>query len=283
MSHPAAVAVAQPGTLHVVATPIGHLADLSQRARQILSEVDVVLCEDTRTSAPLLRHAGSDRPLRALHEHNEQAAVNGWLAALQEGQSLALISDAGTPLLSDPGYRLVAAARAAGLPVSPVPGPCAVIAALSVAGLATDRFSFEGFLPAKAAARRERLRGLADDPRTLVFYEAPHRIADCLSDMLAEWGSQRPAALCRELTKTFETVILAPLAELQQRVAADSNQQRGEIVLVVAGAEVQTDASLLQAQQLYRALLDELPPSRAAKVAAKIHGVPRRALYGADD
>lgn len=269
------------GTLYVIATPIGHLADLSPRARHLLASVDLVLCEDTRSSAPLLRHAGSERPLRSLHEHNERASVEPLLARLRAGESMALISDAGTPLVSDPGYRLVAAARAAGLPVSPVPGPCALIAALSVAGLATDRFSFEGFLPARSGARREVLKSLRSDPRTLVFYEAPHRIVDTLVDLAVVFGSERQAALCRELTKTFETVLGGTLAELQAQVAADSNQQRGEIVLVVAGAPVEAGRqALAAAQDLYRLLLDELAPSRAAKLAAKIHGVSRRELYG---
>lgn len=269
------------GTLYVIATPIGHLGDLSPRARERLCSVDLVLCEDTRTSSTLLRHAGSERPLRALHEHNEQARVAGLIELLQQGQSLALISDAGTPLLSDPGFRLVAAARQAGLRVSPVPGPCAITAALSVAGLPTDRFCFEGFLPAKPAARRGRLRELAAETRTLVFFEAPHRIADTLADLASEWGGERPAALCRELTKTFETVLSESLASLQQRVAADSNQQRGEIVLVVGGAPASDDsAALVAAQTLYRALLEELPPARAARIAARIHGVGKKALYG---
>ncbi len=270
-----------PGTLYVIATPIGHLADLSPRARQLLGSVDLILCEDTRSSATLLRHAGSDRPLRALHEHNERASVEPLLARLREGASMALISDAGTPLVSDPGYRLVAAARAAGVAVSPVPGPCALIAALSVAGLATDRFSFEGFLPARSGPRREALQALRSEARTLVFYEAPHRIVETLADLATVFGPERAAALCRELTKTFETVLSGTLAELQAKVAADSNQQRGEIVLVIAGAPAQDAGPVLAAaQDLYRLLLEELPPSRAAKLAAKIHGVPRRDLYG---
>lgn len=269
------------GTLYVVATPIGHLADLSPRARQLLGSVDLVLCEDTRSSAPLLRHAGSDRPLRALHEHNERASIEPLLARLGAGDSMALISDAGTPLVSDPGFRLVAAARAAGLAVSPVPGPCALIAALSVAGLPTDRFSFEGFLPARSGPRRELLQGLRADNRTLVFHEAPHRIVETLVDLASVFGAERRAALCRELTKTFETVLSGTLAELHAQVTADSNQQRGEIVLVVAGAPAHdAGPALAAAQDLYRLLLEELPPSRAAKLAAKIHRVPRRDLYG---
>jgi 16S rRNA (cytidine1402-2'-O)-methyltransferase len=281
MSDVARQAIPAAGTLYVIATPIGHLADLSPRARQLLCGVDLVLCEDTRSSAPLLRHAGSDRPLRALHEHNERASVEPMLDRLRAGESMALISDAGTPLVSDPGFRLVAAARAAGLAVSPVPGPCALIAALSVAGLPTDRFSFEGFLPPRSAARRQVLQGLRSDPRTLVYYEAPHRIVETLADLVTVFGAERSAAMCRELTKTFETVLSGTLAQLQAQVAADSNQQRGEIVLVVAGAPVEDGGqTLAAAQDLYRLLLEELPPSRAAKLAAKIHGVSRRDLYG---
>ncbi len=269
-----------PGQLHVIATPIGNLGDISRRACELLCEVDTVLCEDTRSSQTLIRHIGSQRPLVALHEHNERAQVPQLIARLQDGAQLALISDAGTPLISDPGYRLVAAAHAAGIRVSPVPGPSATMAALSAAGLATDRFCFEGFLPAKAAARRAQLADLAAETRTLVFFEAPHRVAESLADMREAFGSERPAVLARELTKTFETVINTDLAQLCERVSSDSNQRRGEIVLVVAGAPVQEGAAALSAaRKLYDALAAELPPSRAAKLAAKIHGVSRRELY----
>lgn len=269
-----------PGQLHVIATPIGNLGDISRRACELLCEVDTVLCEDTRSSQTLIRHIGSQRPLVALHEHNERAQVPQLIARLQEGAQLALISDAGTPLISDPGYRLVAAAHAAGIRVSPVPGPSATMAALSAAGLATDRFCFEGFLPAKASARRAQLADLAAETRTLVFFEAPHRVAESLADMRDAFGPERPAVLARELTKTFETVINTDLAQLCERVNSDSNQRRGEIVLVVAGAPAQEGAAALSAaRKLYDALATELPPSRAAKLAAKIHGVSRRELY----
>jgi len=269
-----------PGQLHVIATPIGNLGDISRRAIELLCSVDTVLCEDTRSSQTLIRHIGSERPLQALHEHNERAQVPQLIERMQAGAQLALISDAGTPLISDPGYRLVAAAHAAQIRVSPVPGPSATMAALSAAGLATDRFCFEGFLPAKTAARRAQLTDLAAEPRTLVFFEAPHRVAETLEDMRDAFGPERAAVLARELTKTFETVIHTDLAELCERVRGDSNQCRGEIVLVIAGAPaVEGEAALIQARKLYDALAAELPPSRAAKLAAKIHGVNRRDLY----
>ncbi|MBL8243269.1 MAG: 16S rRNA (cytidine(1402)-2'-O)-methyltransferase, partial [Rhodanobacteraceae bacterium] len=190
-----------PSTLYVVATPIGNLDDLSARARQVLAEVDAILCEDTRQSGVLLRHAGISRPLLAVHEHNEGERAAALVQRLREGQRLALISDAGTPLISDPGYRLVASVRAAGCAVSPIPGPCALVAALSVAGLPTDRFSFEGFLPAKAGERRTRLQAVASDPRTLVWYEAPHRIVETLAAAVEVLGGERRAVIGRELTK----------------------------------------------------------------------------------
>ncbi len=269
------------GTLYVVATPIGHLGDLTTRAQEILREVDAILAEDTRQSAVLLRHAGISRPLVAVHEHNEDERAVALVERLRAGESLALISDAGTPLISDPGYRLVAAVRAAGLPVSPIPGACALIAALSASGLPTDRFSFEGFLPAKEGERRTRLDALAHDPRTLVFYEAPHRIAETLATAVAAFGSERRGVVARELTKRFETILDGSLAELAQRVAADPDQQRGEIVLLVAGAPPAEDSErIAQGKRLYALLVEELPPARAAKVAAAYAGVAKKLLYG---
>lgn len=273
-----------PATLYVVATPIGNLDDLSTRARQVLAQVDAILCEDTRQSAVLLRHAGISRPLLALHEHNEEARAATLVERLRAGQSLALVSDAGTPLISDPGYRLVAAVRAAGFAVSPIPGPCALIAALSVAGLPTDRFAFEGFLPAKAGERRARLQAVAADPRTLVWYEAPHRILETLEAAVAELGGERRAALGRELTKRFETVLTGTLAELLERVRSDPDQQRGEFVLVVAGAAERADAErLAEGRRLYALLASELPPARAARIAAAHAGVRKRDLYGGEE
>ncbi|MDH5822379.1 16S rRNA (cytidine(1402)-2'-O)-methyltransferase [Luteimonas sp. RD2P54] len=268
------------GTLHVVATPIGNLDDLSPRAQRILREVDAVCAEDTRHSRQLLAHFGIATPLLALHEHNEEQLAGRLVARLQGGDALALVSDAGTPLVSDPGYRLVRAARRAGVRVSPVPGPSALVAALSVAGLASDRFVFEGFLPAKAAARRERLAGLAAEPRTLIFYESSHRIADTLDDMRASFGGGRPAVLARELTKLFETVLDGSLDQLAAALAADPNQRRGEFVVLVEGAGDAADARLAHGRRVYALLAAHLPPSTAARLAAELSGAPRKALYG---
>jgi 16S rRNA (cytidine1402-2'-O)-methyltransferase len=268
------------GTLFVVATPIGNLADLSPRGLETLRSVAAVCAEDTRHTRQLLSHYGIEKPLLALHEHNEAGMAERIVARLQAGDSLVLVSDAGTPLVSDPGYRLVAAARAAGVKISPIPGPCALIAALSVAGLPSDRFAFEGFLPAKASARRERLQPLIAEPRTLIFYESSHRIEDTLADAVAVFGPARPAALARELTKLFETVLDGTLAALQARVAADPDQRKGEFVLLIQGAGEDEDTKLIEGRRLYSKLIEHLPPSTAAKLAAEITGAPRKALYG---
>ena len=268
-------------TLHVVATPIGNLGDLSPRAQQVLREVAAVCAEDTRRSGQLLAHFGIGTPLLALHEHNEQQLAERLVARLLGGEALALVSDAGTPLVSDPGYRLGRAARAAGVKVSPVAGPSALVAALSVAGLPSDRFTFEGFLPAKASARRERLAALAGEPRTLVFYESSHRIEESLADLRAAFGDDRPAVLARELTKLFETVLDGTLADLHARVAADADQRKGEFVLVVQGVGEDVDAKLAEGRRVHAILARQLPPSTAAKLAAEITGAPRKALYGA--
>jgi len=269
----------QPGCLWVVATPIGHRDDLSARAIVTLREVAVIAAEDTRHSHPLLVHHNIDTPLIALHEHNERDAVEAIVRRLQGGDSVALISDAGTPLISDPGFRLVRAARAAGVRCIPVPGACAAIAALSVAGLPSDRFVFEGFLPPKAAARRSRLQELAGDARTVIFYESSHRVAESLADMRDVFGAEREAVLARELTKMFETVLGEPLAELAARVAADPDQQRGECVILVAGRGEEADAKLAEGQRIFAILREELPPAKAAKMAAAITGAPRKLLY----
>lgn len=270
----------QPGSLWVVATPIGHRDDISARAIQTLRSVAVIAAEDTRHSRPLLQHHGIDTPLVALHEHNEREVVEALVRRLLGGESVALISDAGTPLISDPGFRLVRAARAAGVRCLPVPGACAAIAALSVAGLPSDRFVFEGFLPPKPAARRSRLQELAGEGRTLIFYESSHRIADSLADMRDVFGATREAVLARELTKLFETVLGEPLAELAARVATDPDQQRGECVVLVAGRGEETDARLAEGQRVFAILREELPPAKAAKLAAAISGAPRKLLYG---
>jgi 16S rRNA (cytidine1402-2'-O)-methyltransferase len=269
----------QPGCLWVVATPIGHRDDLSARAIVTLREVAVIAAEDTRHSRPLLVHHNIDTPLIALHDHNERDAVDAIVRRMDAGDSVALISDAGTPLISDPGFRLVRAARAAGIRCIPVPGACAAIAALSVAGLPSDRFVFEGFLPPKAAARRSRLQELDGDARTLIFYESSHRVAESLADMCDIFGATREAVLARELTKMFETVLGEPLAELAARVAADPDQQRGECVILVAGRGEEADAKLVEGRRIFAILREELPPAKAAKMAAAITGAPRKELY----
>ncbi|MAE22964.1 16S rRNA (cytidine(1402)-2'-O)-methyltransferase [Pseudomonas chengduensis] len=276
-----AVSSVQPGSLYVVATPIGNLDDISARALRILREVALIAAEDTRHSVRLLQHFGIETPLAACHEHNERDQGGRFLARLQAGEDVALISDAGTPLISDPGYHLVRQARAAGIAVVPVPGACALIAALSAAGLPSDRFIFEGFLPAKAAGRRARLEQVREEPRTLIFYEAPHRILECLEDMREVFGDDRPALLARELTKTFETLQGLPLAELCEWVAADSNQQRGECVVLVAGwqAPEGEEAVSAEALRVLDLLLSEMPLKRAAALAAEITGVRKNVLY----
>jgi 16S rRNA (cytidine1402-2'-O)-methyltransferase len=268
--------------LHVVATPIGNIGDLSPRALETLKSVTAICAEDTRHTRQLLARYGVEKPLVALHEHNEEVVSERLVARLLAGESLALVSDAGTPLVSDPGFRLVRAARAAGVRVSPLPGPCAFIAALSVAGLPSDRFVFEGFLPSKAGARRERLQQLAAEPRTLAFYESAHRIEQALVDMAAAFGDDRPAVLAREMTKLFETVLDGTLAELVARVAADPDQRKGEFVVLVQGAGEDADARIAEGRRLYAKLGEHLPPSTAAKLAAELSGAPRKALYGSD-
>ena len=269
-----------PATLYVVATPIGNLADLSPRAHEVLSSVVAICAEDTRHTGQLLSHFCISKPLVALHDHNEEAMAERVVARLLGGESLAVVSDAGTPLVSDPGFRLVRAARAAGVKVSPVPGACAAIAALSVAGLPSDRFVFEGFLPAKSAARRERLHKVAGETGTLVFYESSHRIAESLADMAAAFGGERPAVVARELTKLFETVLDGTLAQLHAAVQADDNQRKGEFVVMVQGAGDDEEAKIAEGRRLYAKLNEHLPPSTAAKLAAELSGAPRKALYG---
>lgn len=268
------------GTLYVVATPIGNRADISQRALTVLAAVDRILAEDTRHSGALLHSLGIAKPLTSLHEHNEQAQVELVLGRLRGGEDLALISDAGTPLISDPGFRLVRAARGAGLAVVPIPGASALITALSVAGLPTDRFVFEGFLPAKPAARRSRLQQLADEARTLVFYESSHRIADCITDLCDVFGAEREAVVARELTKAFEQIEAGALVALKDWLAADSNHSRGEFVVLVQGAPAADEAELtIEAQRVLTILLKELPVKQAAALAAEITGARKNALY----
>ena len=269
----------QSGTLYVVATPIGNLRDLSPRAVEVLSSVRLIAAEDTRHSKQLLTHFGVGTPLTALHEHNERGIAEALVRRLQEGEDLALVSDAGTPLISDPGYRLVRAARAAGIAVRCVPGPSALTAALSIAGLPTDRFRFEGFLPAKQAARRQRLTSLSNEAVTLVFYESSHRIMESLADLAACLGGEREAVVARELTKVFETVYSGSLGELARQLAADARQQKGEFVVLVRGAVVDPAVLDEQARRTLSLLLEELPLKKAAAVTASITGVAKNKLY----
>ncbi|HEX5649424.1 MAG TPA: 16S rRNA (cytidine(1402)-2'-O)-methyltransferase [Steroidobacteraceae bacterium] len=273
------------GTLFVVATPIGNLQDLSPRAVACLRDADLLLAEDTRHTRRLLEGCGIARTgaIESLHEHNERQRVPALLERLLRGATVALVTDAGTPLMSDPGAVLVGAAAGAGIAVVAVPGPCAAIAALSVAGLPTDRFVFEGFLPAKAAARREALERLKHEPRTLVFYEAPHRLEASLRDLADSFGAERAAAVGRELTKRFECTYRGTLAELARRSAAEADMTRGELVVVVAGAPAEsTDASaqrVREAERVLGVLLQDLPVSQAARLAAQLTGQSRSELY----
>lgn len=272
--------MSKPGVLYVVATPIGNLADISARAREVLAAVDLVAAEDTRHSGTLLAHLGVKTPLISLHDHNEAERAPILVARLQAGESVALISDAGTPLISDPGFDLVRAARAAGISVTPIPGASALVAALSVSGLPTDRFVFEGFLPAKQGARRERLAALAAEPRTLVFYESVHRIQESLEDMAAAFGAGRRAVLARELTKLHEGVRDATLQELVDWAASDPAAGKGEVVLMVAGAAATEGTALdAEAERVLKLLLAELPVKQAAALAAGITGLNRNPLY----
>jgi len=268
------------GILYIVATPIGNLGDISARALEVLQKVDQIAAEDTRHSASLMRHFAIDTPMFALHEHNERRKAEAVIERLQQGKSLALISDAGTPLISDPGYFLVREAHRAGIKVVPLPGPSALIAALSVSGLATDHFCFEGFLPAKSGARRKALEVLAQESRTLAFYETPHRIEECLVDMVTAFGEQRPATLARELTKTFETIRHATLGELAEWVASDPNQRKGEFVMLIEGAPERVDEGLDgETQRIATLLAEELSVKQASSLAAKISGEKKNAIY----
>jgi 16S rRNA (cytidine1402-2'-O)-methyltransferase len=267
------------GTLYVVATPIGNLQDMSPRALEVLRTVALIAAEDTRHSARLLQHFGVTTSTTACHDHNERDKSVRLVERMLAGEDLALISDAGTPLISDPGYHLVRQAREAGVRVCP--GACALIAALSAAGLPSDRFAFEGFLPAKAHGRRQRLQALAAEPRTWMLYEAPHRLLECLEDMLDIFGPERQVVLARELTKTFETIKGAPIAELVEWVRADSDQQRGECVLIVEAMPAPEESEGLnpEAQRVLDILLSELPVKQAAALAAQITGEKKNRLY----
>jgi 16S rRNA (cytidine1402-2'-O)-methyltransferase len=267
------------GKLYIVATPIGNPADFSERALTVLREVKLVAVEDTRHSGRLFNACSINTPMLSCHDYNETERIELLLGKVAAGDDIALVSDAGTPLVSDPGFQLVRQAHARGITVVPVPGPSAVIAALCSAGLPTDRFVFEGFLPAKAGARQARLQELAKERRTLVFYEAPHRIVECLADMEACFGSERAATLARELTKTYETIIPATLGKLIERVRSDENQQKGEIVLVVGGCAASEGALDADAEKTLKILLEELPLRQAASLAAKITSLKKNLLY----
>ena len=266
------------GTLYIVATPIGNLADFSPRAIEILRQVDFIAAEDTRHSQGLLKHFGIATPMLSLHEHNEHTRAQQCINYLQQNKSIGLISDAGTPLISDPGYQLVRAARANNIKVTPIPGACALITALSAAGLPSDRFIFEGFLTAKSVGRQKRLELLRTEPRTLVFYEAPHRILDLINDMITIFGATRYAVLARELTKTFETIHGDKLANLKIWLTSDSNQQKGEFVVLVEGNS-DTVNNTTEIDRILTILLAELPTSQATELAAKITGEKKNKLY----
>ncbi|MGP4971435.1 16S rRNA (cytidine(1402)-2'-O)-methyltransferase [Psychrobacter aquimaris] len=308
---------AMPACLYIVATPIGNLSDMTPHAIDVLKQVAIIACEDTRTSGKLLSHFGIDtkgskaddekdsespntknntdnnvteadtatkqkghNKLWAYHEHNSAIQTPKIIEMIEQGHSVALISDAGTPLISDPGYQLVQAAHAAGVRVSPIIGASAAIAALSVAGLPSDRFSFIGFLPAKTHGRQKQLAALNSRTETLIFYEAPHRIITSLEDMAAVFGADREVTFCRELTKTFETVHKSTLGDLVEFVKADDNQQRGEIVVVVAGVNVVQDADDISIHdKLLQRLLEDLSVKKAAALGADITGVKKNALY----
>ncbi|MAY43387.1 16S rRNA (cytidine(1402)-2'-O)-methyltransferase [Neptuniibacter sp. UBA6509] len=268
--------------LYVVATPIGNLQDMTPRAVDVLQRVELIAAEDTRHSARLMAHCGIDTRLVSVHEHNERQRIETIVHQLQSGASVALISDAGTPLISDPGYVVVKGVREAGYKVVPVPGCVAFVAALSAAGLPTDRFAFEGFLPHKSSGRKQQLKGLVDESRTLIFYESPHRILASLKDMQSIFGGDRVVAVARELTKTYETIHVDKLDALLEWMAADNNQQRGEFVVLVHGVESKGDVALdAKALEVLDILLAELPASQAASLAAKITGLKKKVLYQA--
>ena len=268
----------QNGTLYIVATPIGNLSDITAHAIDCLKSVAIIACEDTRTSGKLLNHFNIPTKTWAYHDHNAEVQTPKLIEVLQSGQSIALISDAGTPLISDPGFRLVKACHEFGIKVSPVVGASAAIAALSVAGLPSDKFYFYGFLPAKTAGRQSELTKIKDLTATLIFYEAPHRIIECIDDMITVLGDNRQVTFCREITKTFETIYPSTLGELKQFVASDANQQKGEMVLVVAGANDSVNDEGKH-DALLKRLLQDLSVKKAAQLASDITGAKKNALY----
>ncbi|CAX58030.1 16S rRNA (cytidine(1402)-2'-O)-methyltransferase [Erwinia billingiae] len=266
-------------TLYIVPTPIGNLGDITQRALTVLAGVDLIAAEDTRHTGLLLQHFAINARLFALHDHNEQYKAETLIARLQEGQSIALVSDAGTPLINDPGYHLVRRCREAGIRVVPLPGACAAITALSAAGLPSDRFCYEGFLPAKSKGRCDTLRELEQEPRTLIFYESTHRLLESLQDMVTVWGPDRYVVLAREITKTWESIQGAPVGELLAWVLEDENRRKGEMVLIVEGFHAEEDALPPEALRTLALLQKELPLKKAAQLTAEIHAVKKNALY----
>lgn len=266
-------------TLYVVPTPIGNLGDITQRALAVLSSVDLIAAEDTRHTGLLLQHFAISAKMYPLHDHNEQQKAEHLLAKLQEGQSIALVSDAGTPLINDPGYHLVRRCREAGIRVVPLPGACAAIAALSAAGLPSDRFCYEGFLPAKTKSRKDTLQSLIEETRTMIFYESTHRLLESLQDMVTVWGPQRYVVLARELTKTWESIRGGPVGELLAWVLEDEVRKRGEMVLIVEGHTPDSEALPAEALRTLALLQKELPLKKAAALAAEIHGVKKNQLY----
>ena len=267
------------GCLYVVATPIGNLEDISPRALRILATVDVIAAEDTRHSAKLLKHYGIQTPCVSLHEHNEARVVPSLVERLALGSDVALVSDAGTPLISDPGYLLVRAAIDGGVNVLSVPGPCAFVAALSISGLSADRFIFEGFLPAKQSQRLKRLNDFVLESRTMLFYESCHRVAACVQDMVTVFGGQRQAVLVRELTKVYEEAIRGSLHDIEKKIASDDRFKKGEFVILVEGGKEDRDETWLKAVETLSLLVDELSISKASKLAAQITGVSKKRLY----
>jgi 16S rRNA (cytidine1402-2'-O)-methyltransferase len=267
------------GTLYIIATPIGNLTDISQRAIKTLSDVDVVACEDTRHTKRLLDAYSITNKTISLHDHNERQKQEYIASLLKDGKNIALVSDAGTPLISDPGFHLVRHCRELGLSVSPIPGACAAIAALSVAGLPTDRFSFEGFLPSKSGARQSVLTAVAHETRTMVFYDAPRRAIDTVTDIVAVLGGDRDIVIARELTKTFETVYSDKAENILTWLAQDPNQLRGEMVLIIEGHKADPNEMLPQAITTLKLLLTEMKPKKACAITAEIHGVKKNALY----
>ena len=267
------------GVLYVVATPIGNLADITERAKTILASVELIAAEDTRHTGRLLQHLEIKNKLISLHDHNERQKAVTLVEQLQQGKNIALVSDAGTPLISDPGFFLVREVRQAGIKVVPIPGACAMVAALSTSGLATDRFVFEGFLPSKAGARRKQLATLANEPRSLVFYESTHRIEDCLIDMRDNFGHHRQATVARELTKTFETIYSDTLENIIIWMQADADQKRGEFVVIVSGNQQSLTASESEADRIVDLIAAHLPLAQATSVAAEITGERKKNLY----